>query len=114
MSDPNNQFTDGELLLLGSLRNAKGEITMKVKAVITISAVNPNAPPQYTGPSKIVDLVVGTGRALQGFDPDNDVITWSVDPTNAEQVSVSPEGILTALVPLKGAAITVWLDDGRG
>lgn len=84
-----------------------------VSAVIKITAVNPNAPPQYTGPTTILNGVVGVGIALQGFDPDNDTITWSVDPANAEKVSVSAAGILTPLVPLNGEAITVWLDDGK-
>lgn len=85
----------------------------KVSAVITITAVVPNAPPQYTGPTELVDLVVGQARALEGFDPDGDQITWSVDPADAAKVSVTPSGALTPLVPLAGEAVTVWLDDGK-
>lgn len=101
------------LELSGNLRNEQGLITMKVQAVITLTAVQPNAPPQYTGPAEIVDLVVGQARALEGFDPDGDAITWSVDPADAAKVSVTPGGALTALVPLAGEAVTVWLDDGK-
>ena len=105
--------TSGALELEGSLVDNEGNVIMKVSAVIKLTAVRPNAPPQYTGPTTILDGVVGQGIALQGFDPDNDPITWSVDPANAEQVSVSPAGVLTPLVPLNGEAITVWLDDGK-
>ncbi len=85
----------------------------RVQAVITITAVAPNAPPQYDGPAVITDLVVGTGRQLVGFDPDNDPIIWSLNPDDANKVSVSPSGVLTALVPLQQSAITVFLDDGK-
>lgn len=105
--------TFGQLDLTGVLTNSEGNIMAKVSAVIKITAVVPNAPPQYTGPTTILDGVVGKGVALQGFDPDNDPITWSVDPANAEQVSVNAAGVLTPLVPLDGVAITVWLDDGK-
>lgn len=108
-----SRIEGGALELSGTLVNAEGQVMAKVAAVIKITAVNPNAPPQYTGPTTIADAVVGQGLALQGFDPDNDPITWSVDPTNKEQVSVSPAGVLTPLVPLNGEAITVWLDDGK-
>lgn len=109
----NAVVVSGELRLAGDFVSEKGNVMAKVSAVIKITAVNPNAPPQYTGPTTIADAVVGQGLALQGFDPDNDQITWSVDPANAEQVSVSPAGVLTPLVPLNGEAITVWLDDGK-
>lgn len=85
----------------------------KISVALTLTAVQANAPPQYTGPLTINDLVVGQGRALQGFDPDGDVIIWSVDPAFASQVTVSPAGVLTALVPLTGVAVTVFLDDGK-
>jgi hypothetical protein len=98
------------------------EILMKLNTVIMVRAVNANAPPQYTGPSSIGDLVVGVGRALQGFDPDGDVIRWSLTnpETDGQKVSVTPEGVLTALVPLGSSAapstlvaISVTLDDGK-
>jgi len=89
----------------------------RVPVVLNVIAVNTNAPPQYTGPNEINDLVVGAGRQLQAFDPDGDLITWSVDPANDQQVSVSPAGVLTALMPLGAGgapiAITVWMDDGK-
>jgi hypothetical protein len=91
---------------------------MKLNTVIMVRAVNANSPPQYTGPSTINDLVVGQGRALQGFDPDGDVITWSLtDPVDGQKVSITPQGVLTALVPLGSSdslvPITVTLDDGK-
>lgn len=94
-----------------------GEIMAKVQVVINLIAVKPNAPPQYTGPTTINDLVVGVGRQLIGMDADGDAITWSVDPKNAEAVSITPGGVLTALRDL-GAngvpeAITIYMDDGR-
>jgi len=98
-----------------------GELMAKVQAVINVVAVAPNANPQYTGPASINDLVVGQGRQLQGFDPDGDPITWSVAAADAGKVSISPVGIVTALVPLGDNAatppvlvpITVELDDGK-
>lgn len=86
---------------------------MKISVVLTLSAVLSNAPPQYQGPTTITDLVVGVGRQLQAFDPDGDRITWSVDPTDAAKVSLTAGGVLTALVPLVGEAITIFLDDGK-
>lgn len=88
-------------------------ILAKVSAVITVRAVQPNSAPQYTGPTSMLDLVVGQARALEGFDPDGDQITWSVDPASASKVSVTPGGALTPLVPLNDEAVTVWLDDGK-
>jgi len=85
----------------------------KVAVGITISAVAPNAPPQYTGPTTINDLVVGVGRQLEGFDPDGDLVTWSIDPADASVASVSPAGVLEALAATQDHAITVWLDDGK-
>jgi hypothetical protein len=87
-------------------------ILAKVAAILNVIAVEPNAPPQYTGPTDINDLVVGVGRQLEGFDPDGDSLTWSIDPANAEQGTVSPEGVLVMTTPYDGA-ITVWLDDGK-
>ena len=90
------------------------EDILKTLKVIAIGAVLPNAPPQYTGPDTINDLVVGTGRPLQGMDPDGDNLTWSIDPANAAQASVSAGGVLTAKIPLPAnTAITVILDDGK-
>lgn len=88
-------------------------ILAKVSAVITVRAVQPNAAPQYTGPTAMLDLVVGQARALEGFDPDGDAITWSVDPASADKVAVTPGGALTPLVPLNDEAVTIWLDDGK-
>jgi len=85
----------------------------KVAVGITITAVNPNAPPQYTGPDVINDLVVNVGRQLEGFDPDGDIVTWSIDPADASVASVSPAGVLEALAPTADHAITVWMDDGK-
>lgn len=102
--------------ILGEVRRGNEiaeAILAKVSAVITVRAVNANAPPQYTGPTTINDLVVGLGRALLGMDPDGDPIVWSIDPANSAQASVTPQGVLTPLVPLDGVAITVWLDDGK-
>jgi hypothetical protein len=96
-------------------------ILAKLNAVIIVRAVAPNASPQYTGPAVIDDLVVGVGRALEGFDPDGDQITWSLTnpEADADQVSLTAQGVLTALVPLGGDAsspgvpIAVTLDDGK-
>jgi len=85
----------------------------KVAVVITITAVQPNAPPQYTGPDIIDDLVVGVGRQLDGFDPDGDTVQWSIDPADEAFATVSASGVLTALAPSEARAITVWLDDGK-
>ena len=85
----------------------------KVAIVVTITAVNPNGPPQYTGPEVIDDLVVGVGRQLDGFDPDGDAIAWSIDPNDESFASVSSSGVLIAKAPTEGRAITVWLDDGK-
>lgn len=93
--------------------STEGEIVAKVSAVITLTAVPANAPPQYTGPASINDLVVGVGRQLQGFDPDGDTITWSVAAADATKISVSAGGVLTALQPLSNAAVTIELDDGK-
>lgn len=87
-------------------------ILAKVAAILNVVAVEPNAPPQYTGPTDINDLVVGVGRQLEGFDPDGDSITWSLDAADAERATVSPEGVLVMTAPYDGA-ITVWLDDGK-
>jgi hypothetical protein len=87
-------------------------ILAKVSQILNIIAVDANAPPQYTGPTTINDLVVGQGRALQGFDPDGDTIIWSIDPADEAKATVTTGGILTAIVPLNGP-ITVWLDDGK-
>jgi hypothetical protein len=84
----------------------------KVAFVLTLTAVDANDDPQYTGPEVINDLVIGVGEQLQGFDPDGDTITWSVDPAHADKVTISPSGVLTALVPLDAAAITGYMDDG--
>lgn len=93
------------------------EIMAKVQVVINLIAVKPNSPPQYTGPTTINDLVIGVGRQLQGFDPDGDTITWSVDPEFEALVEVTPGGVLTAKSALgaSGApqAVTIWLDDGK-
>lgn len=96
-----------------NITNERGEVVGRVATVITLTAVPANAPPQYTGPSVINDLVVGQGRALQGFDPDGDVIRWSIDPADAARASVSADGVLVALEPLANVAVTVWLDDGK-
>lgn len=109
---------DGGLLeqLLAEVRRGNDlaeAILAKVSAVITVRAVGANAPPQYTGPTSLLDLVVGQGRALQGFDPDGDAIAWSVDPADAAKVGVTAGGVLTPLVPLADVAVTVWLDDGK-
>ena len=85
----------------------------RLAVVLTLTAVPANAPPQYTGPLTINDLVVGVGRQLQGFDPDGDTVMWSVDPVDVSKVSVSAQGVLTPLLALDGAAVTVWLDDGK-
>jgi hypothetical protein len=89
----------------------------KIAVVIDVVAVAQNAPPQYTGPELINDLVVGAGRQLQGFDPDGDPIVWSVDPAHEADVTVSPAGVLTAKHPLGAqgspVAITVYMDDGK-
>lgn len=103
-----------ELSFNGELRDKGGTIVAKVSVVLTLTAVASNAPPQYTGETVINDLVINVGRQLEGFDPDSDPITWSVDPANAAQVSVSPSGVLTPLVALDGAAVTVFMDDGKG
>lgn len=93
------------------------EIMAKVQVVINLIAFKPNSPPQYTGPTTINDLVIGVGRQLQGFDPDGDTITWSVDPAFKDLVDVTPGGILTPKValgtPEQPQAITIWLDDGK-
>lgn len=92
-------------------------IVAKIQVVINLVAVKPNAPPQYTGPTTINDLIVGVGRQLVGFDADGDAITWSVDPEFEALVEVTPGGVLTAKVPLgtdgKPQAVTIWLDDGK-
>lgn len=90
-----------------------GAIVAKIAIVLTLAAVQSNAPPQYTGPSSILDLVVGVGRQLQGFDPDGDTIVWSIGPDDAAKVSVTSGGILTAITPMSGAPVTVFLDDGK-
>lgn len=102
-----------EFIFTGEARSREGDIMAKVAAVIKIIAVPPNAPPQYTGPSEIKDAVVGKTIALEGFDPDGDQITWTVDPADVKKVSVTPGGVLTPLVVLDEEAVTVWLDDGK-
>lgn len=93
------------------------EIMAKVQVVINLIAFKPNSPPQYTGPTTINDLVIGVGRQLQGFDPDGDTITWSVDPEFEALVEVTPGGVLTAKSALGASgvpqAVTIWLDDGK-
>lgn len=94
-----------------------GEIMAKVAVILNLVASKPNAPPQYTGPTTINDLVIGVGRQLQGFDPDGDTIAWSVDPEFKELVDITPGGVLTAKTALGTAgtpqAVTIWLDDGK-
>lgn len=93
------------------------EIMAKVQVVINLIAVKPNAPPQYTGPTTIKDLVIGVGRQLEGFDPDGDPVAWSVDPEFAALVDVTPAGVLTAKTALgangQPQAVTIYLDDGK-
>lgn len=93
--------------------NELGATVAKVSVVLTLTAVPANAPPQYTGPTIINDLVVGQGRALQGFDPDGDVVIWGMEPDSAGLISVSAGGVITALAPLNGQAVTITLDDGK-
>lgn len=89
----------------------------KVAVILNLVASKPNAPPQYTGPTTINDLVIGVGRQLQGFDPDGDQITWSVDPEFEGLVEVTPGGVLTAKSSLgvggTPQAVTIYLDDGK-
>ena len=85
----------------------------RLAVVLTLTAVPANAPPQYTGPAIINDLVVGVGRQLQGFDPDGDTVMWSVDPADVTKVSMSVQGVLTPLLALDAIPVTVWLDDGK-
>ena len=89
------------------------DLVAKVAQIITIIAVPANAPPQYTGPTLLNDLVVGSGYALEGFDPDGDPITWSIDEQDAAKASVTPAGVLTPLIPLDEVAVTIYLDDGK-
>ncbi len=98
------------LLQLTKLNNTAEQILAKVSAVIHVRVVNPNAPPQFTGPSEITDGVVGQTRALTGFDPDGDTIAWSMDAHAL--ATISPAGVLTLNQAGEGD-ITVYMDDGK-
>lgn len=108
-----NFSVQGEL----PVTNAQGVIVAKVTVSLGVIAVTSDAPPQYTGPNPINDLVVDVGRQLQGMDPDGDPFTWSVDPADADKVNVTAGGMLTAKKPLgaQGApeTVTVYMDDGK-
>lgn len=94
-----------------------GAIVAKVTVVLSLLAVLPNAPPQYTGPTTITDLIVGVGRQLQFMDPDGDPVTVTVKAAFAQKCSVTPQGVLVALVPLGAGgvpeAVEIELDDGK-
>src|SRR5262245_42858635 len=95
------------------------DILAKVTQILNIIAAAPqeNRPPQYTGPTDFPNLKVGQAVQLQGTDPDGDVITWTLDPTCADKVSLTQNGLLTANVafgaPGAPVQITVYLDDGK-
>jgi len=93
----------------------EGVIMGKTVVSISFTAVAANAPPQYTGPSAINDLVVSVGRQLQGFDADGDQFTWSFkDPAAASgKMTLTSGGLATALVPLANQAYEIVLDDGK-
>lgn len=90
-----------------------GPVLSRVDATLVFLPLNQNTPPQYTGPSVISDLIVGVGRQLQGVDANGDPITWSVPAAHASKISITPGGVLTALVPLTNSVVQVVLDDGR-
>lgn len=95
-----------------------GDVVAKVSVVLNLIAVKPNAPPQMTGPTTITDLVIGVPRALEGImDPDGDIVTVRVKPGFESKISVTPQGVLMALVALGSAgqpeAVEIELDDGK-
>jgi len=108
---PTLRYTLGDVVAEQQRSNELlGAILAKVSAVINVTVVAGNAPPQFIGPLEIKDGVVGKTRALQGFDPDGDPIVWSMDQSNL--ATISPSGVLTFVAPGTGA-ITVHLDDGK-
>src|SRR5262245_48696878 len=58
-----------EYVLSGEVKNATTGEVMKITVQLQLAAVKSNAPPQYTGPTTILDLVVGVARPLQFMDP---------------------------------------------
>ena len=89
----------------------KVNIMATIRQVITITTVDPNAPPQYTGAETIPDLVIGQPRQLEGFDPDGDPLTWRlVSPSPLG--TLTPDGVFTPTAEGSGQ-IEVEIDDGK-
>jgi len=108
---PSLRYTLGDVVAEQQRSNKLLEaILAKVSAVITVKIDGANAPPQFVGPTEVLDGVVGATIGLQGFDPDGDPITWSMDASPL--ATVSPAGVLKFIAPGTGA-ITVHLDDGK-
>jgi hypothetical protein len=112
---------DKVIRLAGDISNPQGEVMAKVTVVLSIIAVAPNAPPQMDPAARtITNLTVGVPRALGGIsDPDGDQVTVTVKAGFENKISVTPAGVLTALVPLGNAedgiseAVEIELDDGK-
>lgn len=84
----------------------------QISVTITVTAVAQNSPPEYAGPTEILDGVVGGTFDLGqfGFDADGDTIIWSMEPNSVAEISEA--GLISWLAP-GTTSITVTLSDGK-